>query len=198
MSFFLLILCLVQDGSTDSLYEPAQIGLNSQDSLPRRPPSPNSAKNMGVWSGSEPCIAMVGLSARCKGIHMLFHETLNYSYVECDIEDNINKQKCCHLYKRWLICEWRVCGVQQVTLIRKLPKSRHDFLSRQGATHELMHIWCIIYDHIWIKMKTDTKYVLVSHSRSFQRLTQGRLRKIRLWKRQRESKFWIFWSVNDT
>ncbi|KAK7120792.1 hypothetical protein R3I94_020697 [Phoxinus phoxinus] len=52
------LFCFTLDGSTDSLYEPAQIGLNSQDSLPRRPPSPNSAKNMGVWSGSEPCIAM--------------------------------------------------------------------------------------------------------------------------------------------
>lgn len=115
MSFLLtiLILCLVQDGSTDSLYEPAQIGLNSQDSLPRRLPSPNSAKNMGVWSGSEPCIAMVGLFAcayKRKGIHMAFHETLNCSYVECDIEENINKRKCCHLYNHWLICEWRVWG----------------------------------------------------------------------------------------
>jgi len=49
------------------------------------------------------------LELQGKGIHMLFHETLNYSYVECDIEDNINMQKCCHLYNRWLICEWHVC-----------------------------------------------------------------------------------------
>ncbi|KTF76928.1 hypothetical protein cypCar_00015381, partial [Cyprinus carpio] len=53
----ILILCLVQDGSTDSLYEPAQIGQNTQDLLPRRLPSPNSVKNISVWSGSEPCIA---------------------------------------------------------------------------------------------------------------------------------------------
>ncbi|RXN13189.1 SAM and SH3 domain-containing 1-like isoform X1 [Labeo rohita] len=46
------------DGSTDSLYEPAQIGQNSQDLLPKRLPSPKYMKNVGVWSGSEPCIAM--------------------------------------------------------------------------------------------------------------------------------------------
>lgn len=62
---------------------------------------------------------------------------------ECDIEDNINKQKCCHLYNRWLICEWRV-REQQVTLIRKLPKSKKP----DEMSHELMHIWCIIYDHL--------------------------------------------------
>lgn len=59
----ILILCLVQDGSTDSLYEPAQIGQKTQDVLPRRLPSPNTVKNISVWSGSEPCIAMVGSSA---------------------------------------------------------------------------------------------------------------------------------------
>nr|XP_009303836.1 SAM domain-containing protein SAMSN-1 isoform X2 [Danio rerio] len=51
------LFCFTLDGSTDSLYEPAQIGQSSQDSLPRRPFSPNCAKNMGLWSGSEPCIA---------------------------------------------------------------------------------------------------------------------------------------------
>ncbi|XP_026075887.1 SAM and SH3 domain-containing protein 1-like isoform X1 [Carassius auratus] len=52
------LFCFTLDGSTDSLYEPAQIGQNSQDLLPRRLPSPNSVKIMGMWSGSEPCITM--------------------------------------------------------------------------------------------------------------------------------------------
>ncbi|KAL1266351.1 hypothetical protein QQF64_002026 [Cirrhinus molitorella] len=52
------LFCFTLDGSTDSLYEPAQIGQNRQDLLPRRLPSPKPEKNMGVWSGSEPCIAM--------------------------------------------------------------------------------------------------------------------------------------------
>uniref|UniRef100_A0A8C2IGG6 SAM domain, SH3 domain and nuclear localisation signals 1b n=1 Tax=Cyprinus carpio TaxID=7962 RepID=A0A8C2IGG6_CYPCA len=51
------LFCFTLDGSTDSLYEPAQIGQNTQDLLPRRLPSPNSVKNISVWSGSEPCIA---------------------------------------------------------------------------------------------------------------------------------------------
>ncbi|XP_073685320.1 uncharacterized protein [Garra rufa] len=52
------LFCFTLDGSTDSLYEPAQIGQNTQDLLPRRLPSPKPVKNMGVWGGSEPCIAM--------------------------------------------------------------------------------------------------------------------------------------------
>ncbi|XP_043085207.1 uncharacterized protein LOC122331779 [Puntigrus tetrazona] len=53
------LFCFTLDGSTDSLYEPAQIGQNTQDLLPRRLPSPNPVKNMSVWRGSEPCIATV-------------------------------------------------------------------------------------------------------------------------------------------
>uniref|UniRef100_A0A8C2JTA1 SAM domain, SH3 domain and nuclear localisation signals 1b n=1 Tax=Cyprinus carpio TaxID=7962 RepID=A0A8C2JTA1_CYPCA len=49
---------ILEDGSTDSLYEPTQISQNSQDLLPRRPPSPNAVKIMGMWSGSQPCITM--------------------------------------------------------------------------------------------------------------------------------------------
>ncbi|XP_052423814.1 uncharacterized protein LOC127966686 [Carassius gibelio] len=52
------LFCFTLDGSTDSLYEAAQIGQNTQDLLPRRLPSPNPVKNISVWSGSEPCINM--------------------------------------------------------------------------------------------------------------------------------------------
>ncbi|XP_016112068.1 SAM and SH3 domain-containing protein 1-like isoform X1 [Sinocyclocheilus grahami] len=52
------LFCFTLDGSTDSLYEPAQIDQNSQDLLPRRLPSPNSVKIMGVWSGPESCVTM--------------------------------------------------------------------------------------------------------------------------------------------
>ncbi|XP_051542417.1 uncharacterized protein LOC127434030 [Myxocyprinus asiaticus] len=53
------LFCFTLDGSTDSLYEPAQSCQNSQDSglLQRRLFSPSSEKK-SFWSGSEPCIAM--------------------------------------------------------------------------------------------------------------------------------------------
>ncbi|XP_051540751.1 uncharacterized protein LOC127433123 [Myxocyprinus asiaticus] len=53
------LFCFTLDGSTDSLYEPAQCDQNSQDSglLHRRLCSPSSVKK-SVWRGSEPCITM--------------------------------------------------------------------------------------------------------------------------------------------
>ncbi|XP_057176556.1 SAM domain-containing protein SAMSN-1b isoform X2 [Triplophysa rosa] len=58
------LFCFTLDGSTDSLYEPTQSVQKSQDPgrLPRMPCSPSSIKNKAVWSGSEPCIAVVSAS----------------------------------------------------------------------------------------------------------------------------------------
>lgn len=69
VSVYLIILTfpcfLVQEGSTDSLYELPQVSRDGQELSPvpiRRPYSPKCLADSGKWGGSEPCIALVSIT----------------------------------------------------------------------------------------------------------------------------------------
>ena len=66
----LTVLCfLVQEGSTDSLYELPQRSYGGQEFSPvprRRPCSPKCLVDSSKWGGSEPCIALVSTTPLSK------------------------------------------------------------------------------------------------------------------------------------